>query len=277
MKVEGKKAVITGGAMGIGLETSRRLLKDGVDVAIWDMNQAAMEEAEKELKDLKGTLRTFRCDVSNREEVFRLAEETKQQMGGVDILVNNAGIVRAGKFCDQPIEDAIKLTEVNLNAVYYTTYAFLPDMLDRNCGNIVNLSSSAGVVGVPDLAVYCATKSAITGFTETLSLEALRDKKTGVHFSVIYPHFIKQGLFEGGGLNLIGNLFVPRVKNHDVIAKAIVEKAIKKNRMSVKRPISMQIALIGRALFPASVAMAMLRATGIGRGLKDWVGTQEAG
>ncbi len=163
--LRGRKAVVTGGAMGIGLETTRRLLKEGVDVTIWDMNTSAMEDAEKELKDLSGRLYMHQCDVSDKEKVFELAEVAKKEMGRVDILVNNAGFVRSGPFCDQPIEDAVKVTEVNLYAIYYTTYALLPDMLERNKGHIVNISSSAGLVAVPDLAVYCAIKAAVTGFT----------------------------------------------------------------------------------------------------------------
>ncbi len=270
--LSGRKAVVTGGAMGIGLETCRRLLKEGVDVTIWDMNVSAMESAKDELKNLNGTLYTHTCDVSDKDAVFQTADIAKKEMGSVDILVNNAGFVKAGSFCDLPIENAIKLTDVNQNAIYYTTYAFLPDMLKKNCGHIVNISSSAGMVAVPDLAVYCATKAAVTGFTETLRFEAMRDKKNGVKFSVIYPHFIKEGMFEGGRLNFIGDLLMPRLKNHDVIAEAIVEKAIKKDRMSVKRPISLQIALIGRALLPISIATRVLQLAGVGRGMQNWIG-----
>ncbi len=270
--IKGKKAVVTGGAMGIGLETTRRLLKEGVDVTIWDMNETALEDAQKELEHLEGRLYTHICDVSDKDKVFAVAETAKKEMGQVDILVNNAGFLRSGPFCDQPIEDAIKVTDVNLNAIYYTTYAFLPEILKRNSGHIVNISSSAGFVGVPDLAVYCATKFAVLGFTDTLRLEAMRDKKNGVKFSSIHPHFIKHGMFEGGGLNLIGNLIMPRLKNHDVIAEAIVEYAIKKNRQVVKRPRLLQIALIGRGLLPSAAGNFVLRISGIGRGMRDWVG-----
>ncbi|MCP4683499.1 MAG: SDR family NAD(P)-dependent oxidoreductase, partial [Desulfobacterales bacterium] len=270
--LKGKKAVVTGGAMGIGLETSRRLLKEGVDVTIWDMNDTAMESAREELAHLDGKLYTHKCDVSDRDRVFELAETAKNEMGRVDILVNNAGFLRSGPFCDQPIENAIKVTDVNLNAIYYTTYAFLPDMLERNSGWVVNISSSAGFVPVPDLAVYCATKYAVLGFTEAIRLEAIRDKKQGVNFSSIHPHFIKEGMFEGGKLNFLGNLFVPRLKNHDVIAKAIVECAIKKNHQIVKRPRTMQIALIGRGLLPYAATSRFLRMMGVTKGMKHWVG-----
>ena len=113
-----RKAVVTGGAMGIGFETTRRLLKEGVDVTIWDMNTSAMENAKEELKDLQGELYTHLCDVSDKDAVFTAADAAKKEMGIVDILVNNAGFVKTGRFCDQPIENAIKLTDVNQNAIY---------------------------------------------------------------------------------------------------------------------------------------------------------------
>ncbi len=270
--LKGKKAVVTGGAMGIGLETSRRLLKEGVDVTIWDMNVPAMEEAKEVLGNLGGMVYTEQCDVSDKDQVLELADKAKTKMGRVDILINNAGFVKPGLFCDQPIEDAVKVTDVNLNAIYYTTHAFLPAMLERNSGHIINISSSSGFVGVPDLAVYSATKFAVLGFTEALRYETMRDKKYGIKFSTIHPHFIKQGLFEGGGLNLLGNLVVPRVKNHDVVAKAIVEKAIKKNKQMIKIPWSIQIVLMGRGLLPNPVGVFLMQITGINKGMRDWVG-----
>ncbi len=270
--LNGMKAVVTGGAMGIGLNTTKRLLKEGVDVTIWDMNEDALKEAVEELKGLGGKIYTHICDVSNKDKVFELAEVAKKEMGQVDILVNNAGFLRTGEFCSQPIEDAVKVTEVNLNAIYYTTYAFLPDMRKRNKGHVVNISSSAGYVPVCDMAVYCATKYAVLGFTETLHLESIRDKKTGVKISSVHPHFIKEGMFEGGSLNILGNLFIPKLKNHDVIAKAIVEYAIKKGQVIVKRPRMLQVALIGRGLFPATWGYLLLRLSGVSEGMKDWVG-----
>ena len=79
-------------------------------------------------------------------------------------------------------------------------------------------------------------------------------------------------MIEGGKLNFLGDLLIPRLENHDVIAEAIVEKAIKKNRMSVKRPISLQIPLIGRALMPISWGTKLLQISGVGQGMKHWVG-----
>lgn len=270
--LSGKKAVVTGGAMGIGLETTRRLLKEGVDVTVWDMNESAFRNVEPSLRETGRNVYFHTCDVSDKERVFELSEIAKQEMGRVDILINNAGFVKTGRFCDQPIENAISMTDVNLNAIYYTTYAFLPDMYKRNSGHIVNISSAGGLIGVPDISVYCATKFAVLGFTESLRFEAVRDNKKGVKFSSVHPNFIKEGMFEGGSLNFLGNLIVPGLKNHDVIAEDIIEKALKRNRGVIKRPKSLQLSLFLRSILPNSFFCGLLRIMGINRGMEDWVG-----
>lgn len=272
-KLQGRKALVTGGAMGIGLATARRLLDEGCDVTIWDLNAGALKKAEKELKALhKGNVFAYECDVTDKKKVKTLAGKAEKDMGCVDFLINNAGIEMHGRFCDKRVEDWERETAVNLNSIYYCTHSILPGMYKRNYGHIVNISSAAGLVGVGDLAVYCATKWAVLGFTESLRVEAIMDKKN-VRFTSIHPHFIKEGLFEGGRLSFLGELIVPRIKTHDVVARTIVDKALKKGRNTVKIPVSLQIAQILRGLLPDSLFQILtVRLFGTGRGMRDWVG-----
>jgi all-trans-retinol dehydrogenase (NAD+) len=195
--LRGKKAVVTGGAMGIGLATTKRLLKAGCDVTIWDLDEKAIDEAKNDLQHL-GKVFLYQCDITDQARVFELAEQAKRDMGQVDILINNAGFVMSGRFCDVPLKIWEREEDVNLRAILYTTYAFLPGMYERNSGHIVNISSAAGILGVPNVAVYCATKWAVWGLTESLRLEAMVDKKSGVKYSSIHPGFLKHGMFEGG-------------------------------------------------------------------------------
>jgi len=272
-QLNGKKAIVTGGAMGIGLATSKRLIREGCDVTIWDMNEDAMDDAKKELEAI-GSAKVFayKCDVTDKKRVLELAEQAEKDMGQVDVLINNAGYVRSGRFCDYPVEAWERETDVNLTSMYYSIHAFLPGMYERNSGHIVNISSAAGLVGVADLAVYCATKWAVYGLTESLRLEAIADKKSGVKFSSIHPNFLKYGMFEGGDLNILGRLLIPRVESHDDIAKDIVEKALKKNRHVVKHPKTLHLAVITRALMPASVIPYMMYILGGANSMKKWVG-----
>jgi all-trans-retinol dehydrogenase (NAD+) len=269
--LKGKKAVVTGGAMGIGLATCKRLLREGCEVTVWDMNAKALEEVKRELS-LLGKVYTYTCDVTDKPRVLELCKQAEQDMGQVDILINNAGYVRTGRFCDHPVEDWERETNVNLTSMYYTIHALMPGMLRRNLGHIINISSAAGVIGVPDLAVYCATKWAVWGLTESLRFEALRDNKSGVRFTSIHPHFLKTGMFEGGKLNILGELIVPRVETHDKVAEAIVEKALKKNWNVVKIPFTLHIGVIARAMMPDFIMGTVLRIMGIGQGMAHWVG-----
>ncbi len=267
-----KKAVVTGGAMGIGFAIVRRLLDEECVVAVWDNNADAIRSATEELAAYSTRLRFYRCDISDREAVDASALQTKRDIGEVDILVNNAGTVMAGRFASRPAETWDRLTRINLNSIYYTTAAFLPDMYRRNQGHIVNISSGAGLVGLPDLAVYCAPKWAVYGFTESIRLEVMADRKKGIRISSVHPGILKKGLFEGSRMNVLGELLLPRVERHDDIAKAVVEKALKKGRCVVKKPWSLQIGQIGRALMPDSVLNRLLILAGAGECMKEWVG-----
>lgn len=270
--LSGKKAVITGGAMGIGQATAKRLLQAGCSVTIWDFDEDALKNAEKELQIPGGSVYCHLCDITSEERVNQLAQQAETDMGQVDILINNAGCVASGRFCSHPPSVWERETKVNLIAMYYTTYAFLPGMYARNSGHIVNISSGAGLSGMPDLAVYCATKWAVYGLTESLRLEALRDRKFGVRFSSVHPGILRQGMFEGTKLNLLGEILLPRVKTHDDIAGVIVEKALRKNRTMVMKPRSLQIGLILRAFFPDIVLNWMLLIAGAGKSMQGWTG-----
>ncbi|EPG75419.1 KR domain protein [Leptospira fainei serovar Hurstbridge str. BUT 6] len=274
-KLKGKNAIVTGGAMGIGLATAHRLVNEGCNVTIWDFNKEALAKASEELKALKkADVYSQLCDVADKSEVKALAMKAEQEMGCVDFLINNAGIERHGRFTEKPLEDWEKVNAVNLNAVYFTTYAILPGMLRRNYGHIVNISSGAGIVGAADLAAYCASKWAVWGFTESLRMESKMDRKN-VRFSSIHPFFLKEGIFKGSQINFLGEFLIPRISTHDKVAKAIVDKALKKGRNTVKIPVTLHLAIILRAFLPDFIFNFVIgRLLGVGRGMKNWVGQE---
>lgn len=272
MDLKGKGAVVTGGAMGIGLATSRRLVREGCTVAIWDLNAAALEAAKKELEALGGRVFVHVCDVTDKNRVYELAKTTATQMGQVDILINNAGYVMGGDFLDHPDEVWEKTIDVNLTSMIYTIKAFLPGMYERNCGHVVNISSAGGIVGVPNLAMYCATKLAVRGLTESMRFEALERGKRGVRWSSIHPCYIAKGMFEGAKLGFLGNLIAPLLKDHDVVAEAIVESALKKGRFSPKRPRTVRSMVLLRGLVPDELFQRLADLLGVTGSMKNWVG-----
>ena len=124
MELKDKCAIVTGGAMGIGLATSKRLLMEGAVVTLWDLNKTALQQAKEELSHL-GKVFIHQCDVTNKEQVYKLAKTAKKEMGKVDILINNAGFVSGGEFLERPDEEWERTIDVNLTALLYTTKAFL--------------------------------------------------------------------------------------------------------------------------------------------------------
>jgi all-trans-retinol dehydrogenase (NAD+) len=272
MKLTNTCAIVTGGAMGIGFATTKRLLQEGAIVTIWDLNAQALEDALKQLSEF-GTVYAHPCDVTNKQRVLKLAATAKKEMGKVDILINNAGFVKGGDFLEHPVEDWEKTIDVNFTALLYTTVALLPEMYERNLGFIVNISSAAGMIGVPNLAVYSATKWAVWGLTESLRMEAHNRGKNGVKFASIHPCFLAKGMFEGAQLGIPGRWIVPLVKDHDVIAKAIVESALKKERYSPKRPRSLKLVMLLRSL-PDKWFQWLLRVLGVTQSMKTWRGRQ---
>jgi all-trans-retinol dehydrogenase (NAD+) len=265
-------AVVTGGAMGIGFATTKRLLQEGAIVTIWELNAQALDEAVRQLSQY-GTVYAHPCDVTDKQRVLELAATAKKEMGRVDIVINNAGFVKGGDFLERPMADWQKTIDVNLTALLYTTAAFLPDMYERNFGFIVNISSAAGMIGVPNLAVYSATKWAVWGLTESLRMEVHNRGKNGVKFASIHPCFLAKGMFEGARLGIPGRWIVPLVKDHDVIAKAIVESALKKERYSPKRPRTLKLVLLLRPL-PDKWFQWLLRVLGVAQSMKTWRGRQ---
>ncbi len=272
MDLKGKGAVVTGGAMGIGLATSKRLVREGCTVTIWDLNAAALEAAKKELDALGGRVFTHVCDVTDKDRVYELAKTAVAEMGQVDILINNAGYVMGGDFLEQPDEAWEKTVSVNLTSMIYTIRAFLPAMYERNSGHIVNISSASATLGVPCLSMYAATKWGVWGLTESLRFEAWERGKKGVQWSSIHPSYIAKGMFEGAKLGFLGNLIAPLLKDHDVIAEAIVESALKQGRYAPIRPRTVRLMVLLRGLVPSELYQWFVDLIGVTGSMKWWVG-----
>ena len=272
--LKGKRVVLTGGAMGIGQATCRRLIKEGCELTIWDLSEKELETTAKEITGKGGKIFSYPCDVSDRNRVRELADTAQNDMGGVDILINNAGYVRHGMFWDRPVEDAVKQMDVNVNALFDSSHEFLPEMMERNSGHIVNVSSGVAMTSAPGLAAYTTSKWAVWGLTDVLRLEVMAAGKKGVKFTSVHPGNIATGMFEGFSLNFLGRLMVPTVKDHDMIAKGIVEKGLKKQRHIVVIPWQIYLGAIMRGLLPNPVLARMALMVGLGDCVKNYKGRQ---
>ena len=187
--LEGKVAVVTGGASGIGKGIARRLKSQGMTVVIADIEQAALEQAAAELG-----VTGIRVDVSSFDSVQALADEVMQRFGAVHVVCNNAGVGSVGKLADMTLSDWKWILEVNLWGVIHGVKAFLPRLLaNPEGGHIVNTASMAGLSVLPTLGGYTVSKFAIVAFSETLAQELAADgAKVGV--SVLCPGPVRSNL-----------------------------------------------------------------------------------
>jgi all-trans-retinol dehydrogenase (NAD+) len=196
-EIAGRHILITGGASGIGRRMAMKLAALGGDVSVWDIHQANLDKVVEELNaTASGRARGFQCDVSRRDTVYRVAGETTAAVGPVDILINNAGVVSGARLLEVPDEKIEATFAVNTLSLFWTAKAFLPQMIARNRGHVVTIASASGLIGVPKLADYSASKWAAIAFDESLRAE-LKQMGSGVQTTVVCPYYIDTGMFSG--------------------------------------------------------------------------------
>ena len=194
--ISNKHVLITGGASGLGRLLALRCAELGATVTIWDLDAAGAQAVAAEARAGGGTIRAFACDVGDRELVYARADEVRTAAGPVDILVNNAGIVSGKPLLELPDERIELAFKVNALALFWTTKAFLPGMIDRGSGHVVTVASAAGLIGSPRETDYAASKFAAVGFNEALRLE-LKRSAPGIRTTVVCPFYIDTGMFAG--------------------------------------------------------------------------------
>uniref|UniRef100_A0A1I7XH25 Short-chain dehydrogenase/reductase 3 n=1 Tax=Heterorhabditis bacteriophora TaxID=37862 RepID=A0A1I7XH25_HETBA len=195
--VKGEVVLITGSGSGLGRGMAIEFGKLGAKIVLWDINEEGNAETKQILDKMGVESHAYKVDLSKRDEIYATADLVKSDLGKVDILINNAGIVTGKKLFECP-DELMELTmAVNTNALFFTTKAFLPAMLEANHGHIVTIASIAGKVGVAGLVDYCASKHAAIGFHESVTAELLSMKKDGVKTTVVCPYYVDTGMFDG--------------------------------------------------------------------------------
>ncbi len=171
MKLEGKVAVITGGAMGIGEATSRLFAEEGAALVIGDIADEAGRRVEESLKACGQRAAYRHADVRNPADVEGLIKVATEEFGGLDVLVNNAGVALAKSTTDTTPEEWERVLGINLTGAWLCARAAIPLLIERGGGNIVNVASNAGLVGFPNLAAYCASKGGLIQLTKAMALD----------------------------------------------------------------------------------------------------------
>lgn len=187
MSFNGKVAIVTGGASGIGLATAQRLARDGARVAIWDLNETAAQAAADQINQSGQQAIASKVDISKRDQVDAAVKEIHAKFGPISILVNNAGMTLFRSFMEMDEETWDKVMTVNLKSMLVCTQAVLPDMIDAKWGRIVNVSSSSAQSGSARMTCYAASKGGVIAFSKSLAQELA---STGITVNNVPPGFV---------------------------------------------------------------------------------------
>jgi NAD(P)-dependent dehydrogenase (short-subunit alcohol dehydrogenase family) len=222
---ERKNAVITGAASGLGREISISLAKRGWRILISDINMDGSEITHEMVKKAGGEGETFECDVTKLEDVRRMADFAFERWPRIDLLVNNAGVAAGGIVGDISMEDWHWIVNTNFWGMLHGCHEFVPRMKSQGGGHIVNISSAAGFVSLPEMASYNVTKAAIVSLSETLKSE-LAHHNIGV--TVVCPTFFKTNLLK-------------TMRYTDEFQKTFAETAFENGRMSAEKIAEMTV------------------------------------
>ena len=256
--LHGRVVVVTGGGRGIGKAIATALAAKGCRVAIGDLDAASARETAAGLGGEEHV--GLALDVTDRPAFTTFLDEIERRLGPVDILVNNAGIMAVGPFDEEDEASVVRQLEINLHAVIHGTKEAVRRMKPRGTGHIVNVASSAGKTGFPNLATYCATKHGVVGMSEAVRSEL---RGTGVEISVVMPGIVRTelatGLVETRGF---------KVSTTEDVAELVVE-ALEFPRFDVFVPKSIGPTWAALQVVPRRAREAIARALKIDRALLD--------
>jgi len=189
MKLEGKKAIVTGGSRGIGKAIALMYAKEGADILVnYHSNDAAAKETVAQIEKLGRKAVAVAADVANYTSAQNMVEECVKQLGGVDIVVNNAGVSKPSMLLKMKEEDWDAIIDIHLKAAFNTTQAAGRHMKEQKSGKIINVISTAGIFGTIGQINYASAKAGIIGFTKSASRELGR---YGINVNVICPGITK--------------------------------------------------------------------------------------
>ena len=189
------RAVVTGAGSGLGRALALDLAKRGASLIISDINPSSAEETAELVGQQQARAEAVVCDVTDRNAVFGLVEETEKRLGGIDLIANNAGVAIGGPFDEISIEDWRWAVDINLWGVIYGCQAAVPKMRAQGRGYIINVASAAGLLAPPAMSAYNVTKAGVVSLSETLFAEY---KSDGIRIAVLCPTFFRTNIVGAG-------------------------------------------------------------------------------
>jgi short-subunit dehydrogenase len=254
--LQGVGALVTGASSGIGWLLSRRLAAGGARVALVARREPELAALASEITSSGGEALVLPCDVSDPEQVRAAAQRARERLGAIELLVNNAGYGGHRRFLDWDVRDIERVMRVNYLGAVYFTKALLPDMVARGRGFTVFVSSVAGRIAPPEESAYAATKFALLGLAESLSLEV---EDAGVHVLTVLPGVIRTPFFDGM-LERLSRVARKSMVEPDGLVDAILA-ALAKGRREITYPRWLAVSFLARALAPGFLRSQVKRAT----------------
>ncbi|MGI5460233.1 SDR family NAD(P)-dependent oxidoreductase [Streptomyces sp. CA-249302] len=199
MSLQGKVAVVTGGARGIGRGIATVLAAKGASVAVWDLNAEGAEKTAAEIQAAGGTAIAVGGDAAEAEAVARSAARTRDELGPVSILVNNAGTTAYEPFTSISEASWDRMIGINLKGPFLVTQQLIPDMVEAGWGRIINISSSSAQTGAPAMAHYASSKGGVIALTRALAVEYI---EKGITVNHVPPGFIDTPLVRQGPIDV---------------------------------------------------------------------------
>jgi len=252
----GKTALVTGAARGMGRRMAERCIAERVGrIVLWDVDEDGLAAAAAELGGTENGVETAVVDLADVGHIDAAARRLLSRPEGVEILFNNAGIVVGKPFAAHTEADIERTVRINVLGVMHTARAFLPRMIERGRGHIVNIASAVGLTPNPNMSVYAASKWAVLGWSESLRLELERH---GRHLRVttVCPSYVDTGMFEGVRAPWLTPILRPEVMVDRII------RAVKADDILVRAPRIVNLLPVLRGVLPTRVFDRM-----VGRGL----------
>ena len=224
-----KTVLITGGASGIGLLMAEISVQKGAsNLIVLDIDEPALQKMKQKLQSAECNVLAITADITSEADLNKAISEIDAENLEVDFLINNAGVVTGKNFADHSFKDIDRNMQVNSIAPMKLTSAILPSMIKRKSGHIINISSAASMLSNPKMSVYCASKWAMTGWSDSLRIE-MEQERTGVNVLTVTPYYIDTGMFKG-----VRSPIVPILKPEKVAQK--IMRAIEKDKIILRTP-----------------------------------------